>query len=441
MQTSLETLGQLERRLTMSVPVATIESEISQRLARLAKDAKLPGFRPGKVPMRMIAQQYGSKVRSDVISDAVQARFADALREQNLRIAGFPRIEPKTGDSPSDQLQFSAVFEVYPDVRIGDLADAVIERPVAEVGDEDITNTIEMLRRQRTHYHRVERAATSGDRVIVDFSGRIDGVEFPGGQASNFGIIVGEGRMLPEFETAVTGMSADENKTFSLTFPADYHGKEVAGKNAEFLLTVKAVEGPEVPEVDAEFAKAFGIASGSIDDLRAEIASNLKLELKRKIDAKLKEQVFTALRDHADFALPKALVDAETESAVQRATNELRERGLKPEDMKLTPEMFRPAAEARVKLGLVIAEIVRTQGLQAKPDQVKALVQEAAQTYEQPDAVIRWHYEKAERLNDFEALAVEANVVLWALGRAKVVDKATPFAELMGTAQSQSAAS
>ena len=434
MQTSLETLGQLERRLKMSVPVAKIESEINQRLARLAKDAKLPGFRPGKVPMRMIAQQYGPKVRSDVISDAVQARFADALREQNLRIAGFPRIEPSAG-AGSEELEFSAVFEVYPEVKVGDLTDVTIERPIAEVGDDEVTNTIEMLRRQRTHFHWVERAAVAGDRVVVDFTGRIDGVEFAGGQANDFGIVIGEGRMLPEFETAVTGMSAGETKSFSLTFPADYHGAEVAGRHADFVLTVKRVEAPHVPEVDTEFAKAFGIASGSIDELRSEIAANLKLELKRKIDTKLKEQIFTALRDGSDFALPKALVEAETESTMQRAMNDLRERGMKAEDMKLTPEMFRPAAESRVKLGLVIAELVRTQNLLAKPEQVKTLVQEAAQTYEQPDAVIRWHYEKPERLSEFEALAVEANVVAWALGRARVVDKPTPFAELMGTAQ------
>ncbi|HVN34844.1 MAG TPA: trigger factor [Casimicrobiaceae bacterium] len=441
MQTSLETLGQLERRLTMSLPVATIESEINQRLARLAKDAKVPGFRPGKVPLRMIAQQYGPKVRSDVISDAVQAKLADALREQNLRVAGFPRIEPKTDATASDELQFSAIFEVYPEVRIGDIADAAIERPVAEVGDEDISSTVEMLRRQRTHYHHVERAAASGDRVVVDFTGRIDGVEFPGGQAANFGIVIGEGRMLPEFEAAVSGMSAGETKTFSLTFPPDYHGKEVAGKQAEFALTVKGVEAPHVPPVDAEFAKTFGIASGAVDDLRSEIAANLRLELKRKIDAKVKEQVFATLRERADFALPKSLVDAETEGAMQRMANELRERGMKSEDIQLKPEMFRPAAEARVKLGLVIAELVRTQGLHAKPEQVKALVQEAAQTYEQPDAVVRWHYEKPERLGDFEALAVEANVVQWALARAKVVDKVTPFAELMGTTPVQPAAS
>jgi trigger factor len=434
MQTSVETLGQLERKLTMSVPVAQIETEITQRLARLARDAKVPGFRPGKVPMRMIAQQYGSKVRSDVISDAVQATFADAIREQNLRIAGYPRIEPRTEGASADQLEFSAVFEVYPDVKLGELNDVAIERPVAEIGPDDVGNTIDMLRRQRTRYNHVARAASTGDRAIVDFTGRIDGVEFPGGQASDFAIILGEGRMLPEFETAVTGMVEGEIKNFGLTFPADYHGAEVAGKHAEFVLTVKSVAAPEVPEVDAEFAKAFGIASGDLDELRAEIMSNLRLELKRKIDAKLKEQVFTALRDKADFALPKSLVDAETQNLLQRMAADLRERGMKPEDMKLEPGMFRANAESRVKLGLVLAELVRTQGLSARPEQVKVLVQEAASTYEQPDAVIRWHYEKPERLNEFESLAVESNVVQWALGRANVVDKPVAFAELMGAA-------
>ncbi|MEO8304413.1 MAG: trigger factor [Betaproteobacteria bacterium] len=435
MQTSLETLGQLERRLTMSVPVALIETEINQRLAKLARDAKLPGFRPGKVPMRMIAQQYGPKVRSDVISDAVQSTFADAVREQNLRIAGYPRIEPNAAGGATDQLEFSAIFEVYPDVKVGDLNDVAIERPVAEIGPADVGNTIEMLRRQRTRFNHVHRGASTGDRVIVDFSGRIDGVEFAGGQASDFAIILGEGRMLPEFEAAATGMSEGESRSFALTFPDDYHGAEVAGKRAEFVLTVKSVAEAEVPEVDVEFAKAFGIASGSIDELHAEITSNLKLELKHKVDAKLKEQVFTALREKADFALPRSLVDNEVESMMQKMAADLRERGMKPEDVKATPDMFRAGAEGRVKLGLVLAELVRAEGLRAKPDQVKALVQEAAQTYEQPDAVIRWHYEKPERLNEFEALAVESNVVQWALGRARVVDKPIAFSELMGPVQ------
>jgi trigger factor len=435
MQTSLETLGQLERRLTMSVPIAQIETEIQQRLSRLAKNAKVPGFRPGKVPMRMIAQQYGPQVRSDVISDAVQSTFADAIREQNLRIAGQPRIEPKTEAAAPDLLEFSAVFEVYPEVKLGDLSVVVVERPLTEVGPDDIHHTIDMLRRQRTRYEHVARAASAGDRAIVDFSGKIDGIPFSGGQASDFAIILGEGRMLPEFEAAVSAMIEGETKTFAVTFPADYHGKDVAGKQAEFALTVKSVAAPIVPEVDADFAKAFGIASGSVDDLQAEIASNLRLELKRKIDAKVKEQVFAVLREKAEFALPRSLVELETHNMMQRMENELRQQGTKAEDIKLSPEMFRAGAEARVALGLVLSEVVRAHGLNAKPEQVKALVQEAAQTYEQPEAVVRWHYEKPERLNEFESLAVEHNVVEWVLGRAKVVNTPATFAELMGTAR------
>ena len=433
MQTSLETLGELERRLTMSVPVADIESEIQQRLARLAKNVKVPGFRPGKVPLKMVAQQYGPQVRSDVISDSVKNTFADAIREQNLRIAGSPRIEPKAEAAAPDQLEFSATFEIYPEVKVGDLSGVTIERPQAEVGPDDIERTIEMLRRQRTRYERASRPAAVGDRAIVDFKGRTGGVEFPGGQATDFPIILGEGRMLPEFETAVAGMSEGETRTFALTFPADYHGKEVAGKDAEFTLTVKSVEAGIVPEVDAEFARTFGIASGSVDDLKAEIAANLKLELKRKIETKVKEQVFAALRQHALFVVPKSLVEMETQNMVQRMAADMREQGMKAEDINLSPETFRAAAENRVALGLILSEVVRTEGLGAKPEQVKALVQEAAQTYEQPEAVVRWHYEKPERLNEFEGLAVEHNVVAWVLARAKVVDRPTAFAELMGT--------
>jgi len=434
MQTSLETLGQLERKLTMSLPVAQIETEVKQRLARLARNVKVAGFRPGKVPMRMVAQQYGPQVRSDVISDAVRAGFADAIREQNLRIAGNPKFEP-TGSAPApDQLEFAAVFEIYPDVKLGDLSDVTVERPLTEVGPDDVRRTIDVLRRQRTRYETVSRAATTGDRVTVDFSGRIDGVAFPGGQASDFAIVIGENRMLPEFEAAVTGMSAVETTAFALTFPDDYQGKDVAGKHADFTLTVKGVAAPVLPDVDAEFAKAFGIASGSVAELEAEIAANLRLELKRKIDAKMKEQVFALLRRKAELALPKSLIELETQNMAQRMAADLQQQGMKPEDIRLTPEMFRANAEARVALGLVLAEVVRTQGLQAKSEQVKALVQEAAQTYEQPEAVVRWHYEKPERLADFESLALEHNVVEWVLGRVRVEGKPVPFTEIMGTA-------
>jgi trigger factor len=436
MQTRLETLGALERRLNVAVPRDAIENEVAKRLARLAKNVKLPGFRPGKVPMKMVAQQYGPQVRSDVITDTVQATVTNAIRDQNLRIAGNPRIEPKTDGPPAeDQFEFSAVFEVYPEIRVGDLSQVTITRPIAEVTPADVEDTIEVLRRQRATYLPATRPAANGDRVIVDFTGRIDGVEFQGGQAKDFAIQIGEGRMLPEFEAAVTGMQAGESKTFTLTFPADYHGKEVAGKLAEFSLAVQSVATPVLPPVDAEFARAFGIASGVLDDLRAEITSNLELELKRKIEGKVKDQALAALRRSAELAVPRSLVAQESQNMAQRMAAELQQQGMAAADVKLTPDMFQASAEERVALSLVVSEVVRTHGLAAKPEQVKALVKEAAQTYEQPDAVVRWHYEKPERLGEFEALAVERNVVDWICGQARVQDIPVPFSELMTPAR------
>jgi trigger factor len=432
MQTTLENLGQLERRVNMAVPVSEIEGEVQKRLARLAKTVKVAGFRPGHVPLKMIAQQYGPQVRSDVIGDAVQKAFNDAVRDNNLRVAGYPRIEPRQGEAGSDALEFSAVFEVYPEVQVGDLSQVAIEQPVADVTDADVDRTLEVLRKQRATWADANRPAASGDRVVVDFTGRIDGVEFAGGQARDFTIELGEGRMLPEFEAAVLGTEPGTHKTFPLTFPADYHGKEVAGKTAEFALEVKAVNAPTLPALDDEFARQFGIASGRLDDLRAEVRANLKLELARKLESIVKDQVFEALRAQAKFDLPKALIDVEAQQAMERMARDLQQQGMKPEDVKLAPEMFRGQAESRVALGLVVGELVRTHNLAARPEQVKTLVTEAAQTYEQPDAVVRWHYEKPERLNDFQALAVERNIVEWVLKRARVVDKPVTFEAVMG---------
>ena len=434
MQTSLESLDQLTRRLNVAVPIAQIEGEVQKRLARLAKTAKVAGFRPGKVPLKMVAQQYGQQVRSDVISDAVNDSFNDAVRSQNLRVAGYPRIERRDDVASQEALEFSAVFEIYPDVSIPDVSGLAINRPQAEVTPADIDRTIEVLRKQRTRYTPAQRAAQTGDRVIVDFSGTIDGVAFPGGQAQDFPINIGEGRMLPDFETATVGIAAGETRNFSLTFPADYHGKEVAGKVAHFTLTAKEIAEAHVPPLDEGFAKAFGIASGSVSALRAEVEANLKLELKRKIEALVKDQALKGLRERAQFALPQSLVQIEAQGLMQRMAQNLRQQGAKPEDIKLNPEMFRPQAEERVALGLIVGELVRGEGLQARPERVKAMVQEIAQTYEQPDAVVRWHYEKRERLAEFEALAVEQNVVDWVLARARVNDVATTFEALMAPA-------
>jgi trigger factor len=434
MQTTLETLGALERRLNVAVPIADIEGEVRKRLTRLARTVKVAGFRPGKVPLKMLDQQYGPQVRSDVITERVQTTFNEAVRAQNLRVAGTPRIEPHARDEPShDTLEFSAVFEIYPEVRIGDVAEIAIRRPRAEVTPDDVDRTLDVLRRQRTTFAPIARPAQAGDRVRVDFTGSIDGVEFPGGQARNFAIVIGEARMLPEFEMAVTGMADGETKAFELTFPADYHGREVAGKKAQFTLAVIEVAEPHVPALDADFARAFGIASGDLTELRKEVEANLRLELKHKIEAAIKGQALQGLRQRVSLAVPKALIEGEAQLLRQRAIANLREqRNVKAEEIELSLDVFRPQAEERVALGLIIAELVRTESLQAKPEQIKALVTETAQTYEQPEAVVRWHFEKPERLRDFEAMVLEQNVVDWIVARAKVTDEPMTFEQAMG---------
>lgn len=430
MQTTLETLGQLERRLHVAVPKAQIEDEIQRRLTELAKTAKVPGFRPGKVPLKMVAQQYGSKVRSDVISDTVQSSLNDALRDQNLRVAGFPRIEPRP-DVAEDQFGFSAVFEIYPEIKLGDLSAVTITRPVAEVTQEDVDHTIEILRKQRARYETVARPATAGDRAIVDFTGTIDGVEFAGGQARDFAITLGEGKMLPGIESALEGMSPGETKGFELTFPPDYHGKEVAGRQAHFDLTLKSLAEPHLPQVDEEFARNFGIASGSLDELRADIAANLAVELKRKVETRLKEEVVKVLLATTQLVVPRTLVELEAKNLFERTLSELKNRNVKTEELGLQVEAFWPQAEERVAFSLILNELVRTQQLHARPEQIRALVDEAAQSFEQPEAVIRWHYEDPSRLNEYEVRAVERNVIEWVLQRAKVQDQPTAFLALM----------
>jgi trigger factor len=444
MQNTVETTGQLERRVNVAVPLAEIEGEVEKRLSRLAKTVKLPGFRPGHVPLKMVAQQYGPQLRSEVISDRVQASFNDAIREQNLQVAGYPRIEPaprNDGAANPDALEFQATFEVYPEIKLGDLSGVTIEKPEVALTPADIDATLEKLRMQRATFEPVARAARTGDRVTVDFTGTLDGVEFAGGQARDFPITLGEGRMLPEFEAALPGTVAGDSKTFDLQFPADYHGKDVAGRNARFALTVKSVAETRLPAMDDAFAKEFGIASGKLADLRAEVEQNLTLEMKRRIETVVKEQVLRGLRSQADFAVPASLVDAEAMNMLQRTAQNLMQQGVKREDIRLTPDIFRAQAGERVALGLLMADLVREHGLAARPEQVRARVIESAQTYETPDAVVRWHYEKPERLAEFEAQAAEQNVVDWALSKMHVAGKPTSFDALMNPKDAPSSAS
>ena len=434
MQTNLEMLGELQRRAHMSVAVEQVESEIRKRLSHLARTAKIAGFRPGKVPLKMIARQYGPQVRTEVLNDAVNDTFVDLVQKENLRVAGYPRIEPRQDSTDQTRFEYTATFEVYPEVVIGDLSGVRIEKPVAEVTPADIERTIDILRKQRVSFEPAARPAARGDRVIVDFAGTIDGIEFPGGQAKDMPITVGEGRMLPEFEAALAGVVAGDNKAFELTFPQDYHGKDVAGKTAVFAMNVKAVSEPRLPPVDAEFARGYGVADGNLDHLHEEIGANLRLELKRRVNARIRDQVMEALRKSTPLAVPRALVEMDIQRQMQLAATELKSRGVEPTSEQLRPEIFRDAAGARVTLGLLVGELVKQHSLDATSEQVLALVEESAQSYEQPEEVVRWHYQDRTRLADFDAQALEQNVIAWVLARCQVAELQTTFAELTGVA-------
>jgi trigger factor len=432
MAVNVETLGTLERRLQMTVPVETIEREVDERLKKLARNAKLPGFRPGKVPMKLVAQTYGSQVRNEVLGDAVQKSFTDAVKEANLKVAGYPRIEAKKETAAAGALEFSATFEVYPEFKVGDLAGASIERPQVSVDDAAVDKTIEILRKQRRSYAAVARAAQDEDRLTVDFEGGIGGEPFAGGKAAGFTFVLGEGRMLPEFETAARGMRAGEAKSFELTFPADYHGKDVAGKTARFELSLKQVEEPRLPALDAEFAKTLGVADGDLARMRAEVRQNVEREVNKRTEARVKNQALDALLSATPLELPKALVAEETRALVERAAADLQSRGVKLEKLPLDPQAFEAAARRRVALGLIIAELARAEKLQPKPAEVRALIEQEAASYESPAEVVKWFYMQPQRLSEMESLALEGNVVGWVLARAKAVDKAMPFDELMG---------
>lgn len=432
MAANVEQLGALERRLQMSVPVERIEREIDERLKKLARNAKMPGFRPGKVPMKVLAQTYGPQLRSEVLGDAVQKAFTEALREANLRVAGQPRIEPKQ-DATAGALEFSATFEVYPEVGIGDVSGATLDRPQVAVDDAAVDRTLEILRRQRVTYAPASRAAQEGDRVTADFSGTIGGEPFAGGKADGFAFVLGEGRMLPEFEGAARGLAAGASTTFEVAFPQDYHGREVAGRTAQFALTVKQVEAAQLPALDAEFAKGLGVADGDLAKMRAEVRQNVEREVAKRVQARLKQQAMEALLAATPLELPKSLVAMETRELVERAAADLRARGLKFEKLPLDPQAFEASARRRVALGLIIAELARAEKLQPKPAEVRALIEQEAQSYESPAEVVKWFYLQPQRLQEMEGLALEANVVRWVLDKAKVTDKAMPFDELMGS--------
>ena len=436
MAVTVETLEKLERKITLTLPTSVIQNEVNTRLKRLARQVKVDGFRPGKVPMNIVAQRYGYSVHYEVMNDKVGEAFSVAANEAQLRVAGQPRISEKEQTSDTE-MAFDAIFEVYPEVVIKDMSQVEVEILKAEVSDAAIDKTIDILRKQKRTF--AQRSADSSvandDRVTVDFVGKIDGEPFDGGRAEDFQFIVGEGQMLKEFEEAVIGMKLGESKTFPLHFPEDYQGREVAGKTADFLVTLKKLEASHMPEVTDELAKSLGVASATVDGLRADIRQNLEREVKFRLLGRNKQAALDALVAHAELDLPNAIVQSELDRMANSAREDLKQRGIKDADKAPIPEeVFRPQAERRVRMGLVVGEVVRLHNLHATPEQIQAHIEELAASYEKPAEVTRWYYSDNRRMAEVEAIVIENNVTNYVLSLVKAKDKHIAFDELMGQA-------
>ena len=434
MAVNVETLEKLERKITLTLPATVIQNEVNARLKKLARQVKIDGFRPGKVPMNIVAQRYGYSVHYEVMNDKVGEAFNQATIEAQLRVAGQPRISEKE-QAPEGEMAFDAIFEVYPEVKMKDLAQVTIDKLQADVTDEAIDKTIEILRKQRRTYAQrsLDSTADTDDRVTVDFEGKIDGEPFDGGRAQDFQFVVGEGQMLQEFEAAVKGMKVGESNTFPLAVPADYQGREVAGKTADFMVTLKKLEASHLPEVTDELAKSLGAVDATVTGLRADIRGNLEREVKFRLLGRNKQAALDALVEHAELDLPNSIVQAELDRMVQGAREELKQRGIKDADKAPIPEeVFKPQAERRVRMGLVVSELVRQQGLQATPDQIKAHVEELSASYEKPTEVQRWYYSDNRRMAEVEGIVIEQNVTNYVFSLVKVNEKAISFDELMG---------
>ncbi|AOF80566.1 trigger factor [Methyloversatilis sp. RAC08] len=432
MAQSTSTTHSLERTINMSVVAADVEKDVAARLVKMARTIKMPGFRPGKVPMKLVQQQFAAQARSEAFTEAVQMQFGNVVREQKLRVAGNPRIEPLESAEPG-QVAFTATFQVYPDIELADLSDATLEQAVLPVGDSEVEKTIEVLRKQRVTYSLADKKAAKEDRLTIDFRGTQEGVPFDGGVAEDFPLVLGAGSLLPEFEASLEGMAQGESKSFPLTFPDDYQAKDLAGKTVQFEVTLKAVEAPQLPAIDEEFARSLGVPSGDVSLLKADVRTNLEREVKKRLHARVKNEVMNLLLEKHTFDVPTSLCEQESHRLAEEALSNLASRGMNVKDIPVEPTWFLAQAERRVRLGLLVAEAVKKHELYAKPEQIRAVVEEQAQSYEDPADVVRWYYSDTQRLAQVEAMVVEDNVVDWVLANVKVTPKTVEFDELMAS--------
>jgi len=433
MDVTVENLEGLNRKITLALPWEGIRAAVDKKLSQTQRKAKVQGFRPGKAPLKMVDAMYGADIRNEVLNDAVVKAFYEVVEAQKLRVAGLPRFNEVENQDDENTFKIDAQFEVFPEVKVGDLSAQEVEKATTEVSDAEVDKTIEILRGQRTRYNHVERAAQKEDRVIIDFAGKIDGEAFDGGSAENYPFVLGQGQMLPEFEAGVEGLKEGESKDVEVSFPEDYHGKEVAGKTATFTITLRNVSAATLPEVDEEFAKQLGIVDGDVAKMRDEVKKNVSREVNRRVAEKNKAAVMDALLAVTEFDVPAALVQEETGRMMQDARQNFINQGFDAKQLpELPADMFTEQATRRVKLGLILAQLVEEQQLQPTNDDIRDIVAEFAESYEDPAEVIEWYMGDAERQQGPAALATEAKVVEFVLAKAKVTDKALSFDEVMG---------
>ncbi len=432
MSITVEKLEGLERKLVLDLAWGDVEAAVQKKLQATQRRARVDGFRPGKAPLRMIESMYGAGIRDEVLNEQLRQKFSQTVSEEGIKLAGLLAFDALEQQDDDKLFKVAATFEVFPEVVIGDLSGREVEKVVATVGEEEVEKTIDILRQQRTRFNRVEREAREGDRVIIDFAGKIGDEPFEGGSSQNYPFVLGQGRMLPEFEAGILGMKEGDVKQVEVNFPADYHGADVAGKTAVFTITLKNVAEAVLPEVDAEFAKALGIADGDVAKMREEVKKNVQREVTRRVDGQTKENVMQALLEVTEIEVPKVLVREEAARLADEMRQNFQNQGMDVKDMQLPEEMFEEQAKRRVALGLILAELVASKQLEPSDEQVKAVVADFSESYEDPQEVIEWYFADRSRLQGPTSLAVEANVVSHVLEQAKVTEKVLPFDEVMG---------
>ena len=434
MAASVETISNLERRVTIKVPLASLEGEIRQRLIQISRTAKVAGFRPGKAPVGLVNQHYGDQVREEVYSKAVETSFSEAVEKNKLRVAGFPNIEHKPFAEAATEFEYVATFEVFPEVKLSDLSKLKIEKPSLEIVEADVEKTLDVLLKQRVSYEPVKRAAKKEDRVNVSLKASIDGQQVEDTAGKGMDLVLGEPGRIAEFDDGLVGGKAGAIKTFDITYPKDHNPEQLAGKTVTYEVTFNSVAQPVLPKIDADFAKSLGVEDGDVKKMRAEVKLSIEQEAEKRVKARVKENVFQALIAETDLDVPKSLVSVEINRMMQMTAQNLQQRGIAAKDIQLDPSMFEEQAKRSTTLRLILSEVVNTNKLQANADQVRAVVDTFANSYEKPQELVDWYYADVKRLDEPAALATEENVVNWVLEKAKVTAKKIKFDELMAGA-------